>query len=296
MGNTSRPVFLLGLSLLATSCASPAGRPPSAKRMGGEAALSKLLHRSQIADPDLNARDRGRLLALTRKLDCPCGDQAGSLERCAPTCKRSPFALRALVRWIHAGHDNDVVGVFYNDRYRPKDPVQMDLSQTSCQGKANALVTVVVFSDYQCPGCAQAQKFSESLWTDRKTVIRICHKHLPLRNIHPDAQLAAQASVAAQLQGKAEAYHRKLFANQSDLSLAALRRYAADVGLDLPRFDKDLQTASTVKRVTADLAEAERLQLTGTPTYLINGREMTDPLNYTGLREWVDEAAAAAAR
>jgi protein-disulfide isomerase len=151
-----------------------------------------------------------------------------------------------------------------------------------------------VFSDYQCPGCAQAEALSEKLWKERKKVLRLCHKHLPLRNIHPHAQMAAQAAVAAQMQGKGHRYHQMLFANQSDLTLTALRGYAKSAGLDLKRFDADLVAQTTVNQVNGDMKDAERLKLTGTPTYLVNGREMTDPLNYTGLLEWVDEAAAAA--
>ena len=101
--------------------------------------------------------------------------------------------------------------------------------------------------------------------------MRFVWKHLPLE-IHKDAPAAHLASVAAQKQGKFWEYHDKLFANQRQIKIDHLKRYAEELGLDMARFDKDMLDLKNKKLVDVDMAEAKAMGLTGTPGFFVNGR------------------------
>ncbi len=140
------------------------------------------------------------------------------------------------------------------------------------RGRANAPVTIVEFSDFQCPFCQRAGPTLAKIEEVYKDKVRIVWKHLPLENIHKFAMGAALASEAARNQGKFWEYHDKLFANQSKLDLNDLKQYARELGLDMARFEKDLVNLEFKKRVTDDMAESKTLGITGTPGFFVNGR------------------------
>ncbi len=101
--------------------------------------------------------------------------------------------------------------------------------------------------------------------------MRFVWKHLPL-DIHKDAPAAHLASVAAQKQGKFWEFHDKLFANQRQIKMDNLKQYAQELGLDMPRFEKDMLDLQNKKPIDADTAEASAMGLTGTPGFFVNGR------------------------
>jgi len=101
--------------------------------------------------------------------------------------------------------------------------------------------------------------------------VRIVWKHLPLA-IHDDAPAAHLASVAAQKQGKFWEFHDKLFANQRQIKMDNLKQYAQELGLDMPRFEKDMLDLKNKTSIDADMAEASAMGLTGTPGFFVNGR------------------------
>ncbi len=134
-------------------------------------------------------------------------------------------------------------------------------------------VEIVLYSDFQCPFCSQfAQSFRELQSKgvpDVKT--KVTFKNFPL-SIHPKAQLAHQAAVAARQQGKFWQMHDLLFANQSRADRTDILGYATKLGLDMVRFEKDLDSPRTKQLVAADIAEGNKVGVRGTPTYTINGK------------------------
>ncbi len=102
--------------------------------------------------------------------------------------------------------------------------------------------------------------------------VRFVWKHLPLESLHPDAPAAHRASEAARQQGKFWEFHDKLFADQRNLKMDAFRRHATELGLDLDRFERDFLDLGNNAPVTADIAEARSMDLTGTPAFFVNGR------------------------
>jgi protein-disulfide isomerase len=138
------------------------------------------------------------------------------------------------------------------------------------QGPEDALVTVVAFSDFQCPFCSRAAATLDALRQRLPDTVRVVHRHLPLE-FHPDAALAAEAAMAAGEQGKFWPYHQLLFVHQRDLGRSALERHASQLGLDLVRFRRALDERRYREPVLAEAAEAAAFGVTGTPTLFVNG-------------------------
>jgi protein-disulfide isomerase len=139
------------------------------------------------------------------------------------------------------------------------------------RGRADALVTIVEFADFQCPFCKRVRETLGQLERDRGDRIRIVFKHNPLP-FHPNAMPAAEASLAAEAQGKFWQMEEVLFENQTALGRADLERYAARIGLDLGRFRRDLDGHAHRARIEADQRLASDLGARGTPTFFVNGR------------------------
>jgi protein-disulfide isomerase len=159
------------------------------------------------------------------------------------------------------------------------------------RGDARAPVTIVAFSDFECPFCAKAEATLRALEDEYRGKVRIVFRSQPLP-FHEHAKLAARAALAAGEQGKFWEYHDALFAHQRDLDRAALERYATDLGLDLARFRAALDADRTGALVDADVAEATRLGVAGTPTFFVNGRRIIGAQPLAKFEAAVEEALA----
>jgi protein-disulfide isomerase len=144
---------------------------------------------------------------------------------------------------------------------RPDDPLR---------GNRKAAVTVVMFSDFQCPFCARAVPAVKSVEATHGDRVRIVWKHLPL-SMHQNAMPAALAAEAAREQGKFWEMHDKLFSDQAALSPATYERYARELGLDLPRFKAAMLAPATSQRVIQDAQLAGAAGVNGTPTFVVDG-------------------------
>ena len=138
------------------------------------------------------------------------------------------------------------------------------------RGEASAKVTIIEFSDFQCPFCSRAEPAVKAVEQTFGKDVRIVWKHLPLA-MHANAMPAALAAEAAREQGKFWEMHDRLYANQQALSDAAYGQYAKELRLDLERFQAALKAPETRRRVEADLAAASAAGVTGTPTFVVNG-------------------------
>ena len=152
------------------------------------------------------------------------------------------------------------------------------------RGPEKAPVTIVKFEDFQCPFCKQVQPTFVDLLKRYDGKLRLVHKDLPLEAIHPQARQAAEAARCADEQGKFWSYHDKLYAGSPKLSPEELKSYAKEVGLNVDSFEHCLTTRKYQAIVQKDLSEGTQLGLTGTPTFFINGREVSgnQPLDIFG--------------
>jgi protein-disulfide isomerase len=158
-------------------------------------------------------------------------------------------------------------------------------------GAANAPVTLVEFSDFQCPFCSRVTGTLDQIEKAYGDKVRIVFKHLPLR-MHSRAPMAHAASEAANRQGKFWEMHDLIFENQRDLSEAAYLRYAGQIGMDVDQFKKDMASASVKARVDADAAEAAKLGVTGTPGFFVNGYFLSGAKPFSEFKRVIDEQIA----
>lgn len=163
----------------------------------------------------------------------------------------------------------------YEVRYAYPTPAPFVYQVTSDDdpffGPANAPVTIIMFSDFQCPACAGTHPELKRVMAEYPGKIKLAVRDFPLESIHPEAFGAAVAANAAHAQGKFLEYIEILYASQEALDAASLRKYAERVGLDLKRFDADIAKPEYAAEVRKDLADGAKLGVGGTPTIFVNG-------------------------
>jgi Na+/H+ antiporter NhaA len=162
------------------------------------------------------------------------------------------------------------------------------------RGPAEAPVTVVEYGDLECPYCGRAEPVIRELLADFGDV-RYVWRHLPLSDVHPHAEIAAQASEAASAQGAFWEMHDQLLDHQADLRLPALEAYAEGLGLDLDRFREDLRHNTYASRIERDVDSADGSGVTGTPTFFVNDRRHEGAYDIETLSAAVRAARARAA-
>ena len=173
----------------------------------------------------------------------------------------------------------------------PGPPVDVPVGTAPIRGDGHAPVTIVVFSDYECPFCARSEGTLHALMEQYGGKVRLAWKNHPLP-FHASARLAAKAAVAAGEQGKFWEYHDVLFAHQDALDAASLERYAKDLGLDVDRFRRAMVDPGAEAAVAADDTEAARHGVTGTPTFFVNGRKILGAQPLAKFQAGVERALA----
>ena len=146
----------------------------------------------------------------------------------------------------------------------------VDPEHDHIRGPKQALITVIEFGDFECPYCGQAEPVVRDILTD--TTIRYVWRQLPLTDVHPRAQLAAEAAEAAAAQGAFWPMHDLLLQHQDALTIADLTRYAESLGLDAGRFSDEISRHVYETRVAQDVESADLSGVSGTPTFFINGQ------------------------
>jgi Na+/H+ antiporter NhaA len=166
----------------------------------------------------------------------------------------------------------------------------VDLERDHVRGPATAPVTLLEYGDYQCPYCGQAEVVIRSLLDSFGDELRYVWRHLPLTDVHPHAQMAAEAAEAAAAQGAFWEMHDTLLDHQDALMAPDLARYAEQVGLDQERFWDDLRRRAHAPRVAEDVGSADASGVAGTPTFFINGRRHHGAYDIETLTEAVRRA------
>jgi Na+/H+ antiporter NhaA len=174
------------------------------------------------------------------------------------------------------------------DLVEPVDP-----ERDHIRGPATASVTVVEYGDFQCPYCGQAEPVVRDLLTDAD--VRYVWRHLPLADVHPQAQLAAEAAEAAAAQGGFWPMHDLLLVRQDKLRVNDLLRYAEEQGLDRQRFHEDLMRHAHEARIAQDVESADLSGVSGTPTFFINGQRHYGAYDIVTLTTAITTARARAA-
>jgi predicted DsbA family dithiol-disulfide isomerase len=208
----------------------------------------------------------------------PCGEPI-SVARCSSeqqTCSACMSAARYLTRLVMEGYDKPTIELHYAGRFSKEAKVEISTDGAPVRGAPLAPVTIVEFSDFQCPYCGAAHAELGRLLGEFEGQIKLVFKHFPLGG-HERAMPAARAAQAAAAQGKFWEMHDLLFEHQRALEDDDLERYARDLGLDIDRFKNDLSAPATQERIDADRSEGERLLVRGTPTMYVDGRLVREP-------------------
>lgn len=166
------------------------------------------------------------------------------------------------------------------------------------RGNADASLTLVEYSDFQCPACLVREPILQELMEEFGSRIRFVYREFPLRTIHANAQIAAQAAEAAGLQGKFWEMHDSLFSHHSeweklsnDEAAKAFRGYAQDLGLDLTKYDTDFDSDEVKDAIEDDVQSALDAGVYSTPTFFLNGELVTaDTTEYESFRQAIREA------
>ncbi|PYS25935.1 MAG: hypothetical protein DMG11_21805 [Acidobacteria bacterium] len=156
-------------------------------------------------------------------------------------------------------------------------------------GPASAPITIVEFSDFECPYCGglfPTLKEIEKKYADK---IRVVYRQYPLTSLHPHAQKAAEASLCADEQKRFWDFHDSLFGNQQDLTVDSLKRRAVELKLDAPAFNTCLDSGKHAETIKKDILEGSRAGVSGTPAIFINGRLLSGNQPYTSIAQVIED-------
>ncbi len=182
------------------------------------------------------------------------------------------------------------------DSYAPDAPAgPVDIAITDkdhIRGNKDAKVTLVEFSDFQCPYCSRHEPTMTQALTEYKDKIRVIYKHFPLESIHPFARAAAEASECAAEQGKFWEYHDELFNNQDKFANDYFGEAAKQLGLDTNKFNACVTTNKGKAKVDADYQQGIQAGVQGTPQTFVNGVGLSGAIPYASLKTQIDAALA----
>ncbi|QQR88802.1 MAG: thioredoxin domain-containing protein [Myxococcales bacterium] len=253
---------------------------------------------SSDAPAGLLQEEQDQWRKLVSSLQAPCATKQSILQckgpapkdaSCSPTCE---LASEYIARLVSNNYPTDSIGDLYRLRFDSRAKVAFDYDSIAFRGNQDAEVTILAFSDFECPFCALTASLLEQLLEEYDGKIRIGLKHFPLPQ-HEMAIPAAKAAIAAQAQDKFWPMHDALFQNQRELSEKSILASAKKIGLDLKRFKKDWKSEQTQALLDADLEQAQGLGLRGTPTLFINGRLFAEP--FEALKPYLEEEFSVAA-
>jgi protein-disulfide isomerase len=159
-------------------------------------------------------------------------------------------------------------------------------------GPADARVTLVEYGDFECPSCAQAFPAVKIVLDQFGRQVRFVFRHFPLREVHPHAELAAEAAEAAGAQGRFWPYHDLLFTHQHRLGEAHLRDHAQQAGLDMARFENEMRDHVYLQRVQEQMQVADQLRVRATPSFYLNGAFVDVSFGLTHLQQAIERALA----
>lgn len=254
-------VAVIFSSVVASGCGPGAARP----------------EKSAVDVSDMSTRERATFARMVDEMLAPCALDAVTLDVCLEekrSCKACVPAANFIAERVKAGFDKQAIRKSYQLRFGG-EPKRIDVADSPTIGAANAAVTIVVWSDFECSHCKHVVPIVERIAQQHPQDVRLVHKFYPIPR-HTMAKVAAKAAFAAQQQGKYWEMERLLFENQANLGEQTILEFAQSLGLNMDQVKADMEGDAAAKAIERDTAEADRLGLTGTPLIFINGREF-DP-------------------
>jgi protein-disulfide isomerase len=174
-------------------------------------------------------------------------------------------------------------------------PTQTTSADTKVRGNAAATVTLLEYSDFQCPACAAYEPLVNNLHQDFPDTLKIVYRYFPLKTIHKNAMISARAAEAAQRQGKFWEMHDQLFEHQTDWAQQenptdTFKTYAQTIGLNVDQFNTDIQDTSIADPINSDEKLGTDANIPGTPTFFLDGKKIENPQSYEAFKKLVEDA------
>jgi protein-disulfide isomerase len=169
-----------------------------------------------------------------------------------------------------------------------EDAVNIPIANSPFNGPANAPVTLVEFSDFQCPFCYKAVAPLNTVLKAYPTQVKLVFKQFPLVESHPEAAISAAAAMAANQQGKFWQMHDAMFANHGSLSRQAIMGWAAGLGLEMKRFAADLDSPAIKQAVKQDMEDGNKAGVDATPTIFIDGQKYNGALSLDAMKPVIE--------
>jgi protein-disulfide isomerase len=227
---------------------------------------------------------RSQIIALCIPLAFVLGLYAGFMLWGRPSAVSTPAANQAGADPAAAAQSAAAQTPQKTTRYKVDDGGNPAL------GPNNAPITIIEFSDYQCPYCRQwYSEVYQRLLQTYPDKIRFVYRDFPLSSIHPEAEAAAEAADCAGEQGRYYDFHDKLFSGEVELSSAAYTQYAQELGLDQVKFKDCVSSQRFKNEVTADYQSAANLGVRSTPTFFINGIPLIGAQPFEAFQEVIDK-------
>jgi len=276
---------------------------PLASSTGFAEPISDLAQIRDIDFSGLSDAQKKIALKIMNTHDCNCGCNM-TIAVCRVqdfTCRRSLIFGRTIVDALREGRSEAEVVRILKDKADtfveaklPDDTgvvYDIDITSNPMRGPKNAPVTIIEFSDFQCPYCAGVQETLAQVLKAFPKEVRLVYKQYPL-NIHQYARRAALASLAAHEQGKFWQLHDKLFENIGAINEENIRKWAGEVGLDLAGYDKAMQAGKFETMIQKDMADGAAAKVLGTPSLFVNGKRIHDR-SFEGFKKAIQEELAA---
>ncbi|MGA3040652.1 MAG: thioredoxin domain-containing protein [Bryobacteraceae bacterium] len=234
-------------------------------------------------------------LLRERGCSCGCGMKVAECRVKDPNCFYSKGLATVMVTSLKAGKsEKEALADAEASRFAHppehkllEDPIEVPTAGAPETGPDNAPITLVEFSDFQCPYCTLATPQLQAIMRVYPTQVRLFFKQFPL-DIHSQAAMAAAAAVAAQKQGKFWEMHDALFASHNDLSRPTILALASAIGVDVKRFEADLDSAEVRKAVARDQEDGSNIGVMSTPTLFIDGQHYNGEIKLTTLKPILD--------
>lgn len=233
-------------------------------------------------------------LKVLREYNCVCGCsmKVAECREKDPACTYSKGLSAVIVDTAREGKSeaevrnaaaNSAIAKSIQPKKLLDDPIQIPTQGAPVIGPENAKITLVEFSDFQCPYCRVAAPQLHEVLKAFPAQVKLVFKQFPL-DIHSQAALAAAAAVAAQKQGKFWEMHDALFADRASITRASVVTMARNFSLDVKRFTADLDSKETNAKVVQDITDGNKVGVEGTPTLFIDGRRFNGQINADALQ------------
>jgi protein-disulfide isomerase len=269
-----------------------AAQAPSSAPAGSSADAWKTSE--TLGDVDLSGLtpvQKKAVLKILREEDCSCqcGMKAAECIMKDTNCSYSRTIAKIAIQGVKDGKSLIEISKLMDaspKAHRPKlleAPVAIAVDGAPVRGPADARITLIEFSDFECPFCSAAVKQVDIVMAAYPKDVKLIYKQFPL-SMHPHAELAAEASLAAREQGKFWEMYDVLFKNFRNLSRNNVLAMAKDVGLDMDKFKADLDSGKFKAVVSKDLADGEAAGVYGTPAFYINGKQYNGEVTLGALK------------